>query len=334
MSLIQNYINHIVFVIDKSGSMRGLSREVVKVFDEQISHLATRSKEMNQETRVSVYLFNQDITCLLYDMDVMRLPSIAKHYLATGNTALIDATIKASDDLSLTPEIYADHAFLVYVLTDGQENSSKNSPEKLKLMIETSKDNWTFACLVPDPSGRRYATSYGFPLENTQIWSTTSDGVTKVGEVIRTATDNYMLGRSQGIRSTKSLFQLNTNTLNTKAVKVTLDELPINDFEVFPVQRKAVIQPFVESWTSRPYRKGSAYFQLTKPESVQNYKQILVQEKTTGKVYSGANARQLLGLPDYEVKVSPASHDKYNIFIQSTSVNRNLVPGTLLIVLK
>jgi len=116
--------------------------------------------------------------------------------------------------------------------------------------------------------------------------------------------------------------------------KVTLDELPINDFEVFPVQRKAVIQPFVESWTSRPYRKGSAYFQLTKPESVQNYKQILVQEKTTGKVYSGANARQLLGLPDYEVKVSPASHDKYNIFIQSTSVNRNLVPGTLLIVLK
>jgi Mg-chelatase subunit ChlD len=54
----KHLINHIVFVVDESGSMQLLSKDVVKVFDSQIQHLAQRSQELDQETRVSVYLFN------------------------------------------------------------------------------------------------------------------------------------------------------------------------------------------------------------------------------------------------------------------------------------
>ena len=45
------------------------------------------------------------------------------------------------------------------------------------------------------------------------------------------------------------------------------------------------------------------------------------------------DARQLLGLPDYEVKVSPTSHPNYDLFIQSTSVNRKLLAGQRVMVL-
>lgn len=42
----------------------------------------------------------------------------------------------------------------------------------------------------------------------------------------------------------------------------------------------------------------------------------------------------MLGLPDFEVKVNPASYGQYDIFVQSTSVNRKLIKGTKLLVLK
>jgi hypothetical protein len=59
-----------------------------------------------------------------------------------------------------------------------------------------------------------------------------------------------------------------------------------------------------------------------------------VQDKVTGAIYVGVNARNLLGLPAQEVKVNPANVSAYNIFVQSTSVNRKLPKGTQLIVLK
>jgi hypothetical protein len=42
----------------------------------------------------------------------------------------------------------------------------------------------------------------------------------------------------------------------------------------------------------------------------------------------------VLGLPDYEVTVQPARKPGCTIFFQSTSVNRNLFPGTRLLVMR
>lgn len=332
---IQNYINHVVFVLDASSSMRDLASTVVKVFDNQIKYLAERSVHFQQETRVSVYVFADDVNCLIYDMDVMRLPSLAAHYRADGMTALIDSVMKAADDLGQTPQLYGDHAFLVYVLTDGGENRSRHQPRDLSKMILASKANWTFACLVPDVQGIVAAKQCGFPADNVQVWDASSRaGLEKAGEVIRASTEAFMSGRSKGVRGTTQLFKLQAQALNLKVVKQKLDELSPTDYDLFPVHKEAVIQPFVESWTQKPYRKGSAYYQLSKPEKIQNHKQVVVQNKVNGKLYSGTGARTLLGLPDYEVKVSPADHDKFDIFVQSTSANRKLVAGTKLVVLK
>jgi hypothetical protein len=331
---IQNYINHIVFVIDSSGSMINLSDEVVKVFDAQIEHLANRSKELDQETRVTVYLFNNSVSCLIYDKDVLRLPSLKDYYKVGGGTALIDGTIAALDDLALTPQKYGDHAFLAYVMTDGEENSSKNHSSKLTEKIKNIADNWTVAVLVPNQTGVHEAKKFGFPVNNIQVWSATTGGVEKAGETIKAATDNFMTARAKGMRSTKNLFDLDVSKLTKTAVTSALNELNPADYVLIPVQTNSVIKPLVESWTKNPYVKGSAYYQLSKPETVQSYKQIAVQDKVNGKIYSGVNARSMLNLPSQEVKVNPASHGTYDIFVQSTSVNRKLVKGTKLLVIK
>lgn len=330
----QNYINHIAILLDRSYSMYNLIGEVVKVFDAQIKNLAERSKEMGQETRVTVYQFDDSVECLAYDLDVLRLPDISKEYSARGGTALIDATLKCIDDLEKTATLYGDHSFLILCLTDGEENRSRNASSKLSAKIKSLPDNWTLGVFVPDSIGVSEAKKFGFPANNIQQWSADSKGIKEVGNVLTKVTNSYMTARSQGIRGTKSLFNLDTTTLKTSVVKNLLEELRPSEYSVLPVHKKAVIKPFVESWTGETYRPGSSYYKLTKPETVQAYKQICVQNKRSGKLYSGSNARALLGLPSHEVKINPAQHDDFDLFVQSSSLNRNLVAGTKLIVLK
>jgi len=329
----QNYINHIAFVIDASGSMQGLSQTVVDIFDSQIAYLARRSKELDQETRASVYLFNETTRCLLFDMDVMRLPSLKGLYSADGGTALLDAVAKSIEDLEDTSTLYGDHAFLLYALTDGEENRSTTTPSAISKRINGLADNWTLGVLVPNQRGATEAQRFGFPQSNIQIWEVGSVGLKKVSDVIQTSADTFMRNRALGIRGTKTLFQVDASSLSVTQVKKTLSELKPSDYQVLLVRKEAVIKPFVESWIPTGYVQGSAYYQLTKKETVQGSKQVCIQHKRTGKVYSGHSARQLLGLPSHEVKVEPADFGDYNIYIQSNSSNRKLVAGTNLLVL-
>ncbi len=327
-----NYINHIVLVLDASGSMSGRENEVITVADEQIAHLAQRSRELDQETRITVYTFADTTQCIIYDKDVLRMPSLRGHYRTAGQTALIDATLKSLEDLQKTPELYGDHAFLVYVMTDGGENRSRASSSTLNQRLTNMPVNWTVAALVPNQSGVFEAKKFGFPANNIAVWDATGrDGVREVGETIRRATDSYMTARVSGIRSSNNIFQVDTHNLTPKTVKAVLGEL--HNYDLYPVSREANIRDFVETKTRRDYILGSAYYQLTKKEEIQAQKNVAIRDRISGKIYSGTPARSLLGLPPYEVKVGPDFNPNYDVFVQSTSVNRKLVPGTKLLVL-
>lgn len=330
----QNYINHIALVLDASTSMTGLARELVKVADAQIAYLAQRSKELDQETRVTVYTFADTVQCVIYDKDVLRLPSIAQHYHAEGWTALIDATLKSQEDLERTATLYGDHAFLTFVLTDGQENRSKRHPAELAKLLQLQADNWTVAVLVPDQSGKFEAKKFGFPPDNIAIWdATTVKGVTEAGATIRASTDNFMVGRQTGIRGSRNLFSMGQDVLNSKTVRqAKLEEIPPLTYQTFQVRQVIPIRPFVESQGVR-YRLGKVFYQLSKPEKIQGHKAVVVRHRISGKAYGGPQARELLGLPDTEVTVRPESNNEYDLFIQSTSVNRNLMPNTDVIVM-
>lgn len=330
----QNYINHIALVIDASSSMRYIAHEVIKVADGQIAYLAQRSKELDQETRITVYVFADTVKCVIYDKDVLRLPSISKHYHTSGMTALIDATLKSQDDLALTPEIYGDHAFLTYVLTDGQENRSRNHSATLSDRLKALPEHWTVAVLVPDQLGKFEAKKFGFPADNIAIWDATSTkGITEAGETIRRATDNFMVNRSAGIRGSRSIFSMDANALNKQTIKnANLKPLSKNTYKLLNIDEVVQIREWVQK-NGFEYRLGIAFYQLTKTESIQPQKNIAVLEKATGKIYTGDQARDMLGLPQMEVRVKPEFNPDFDVFIQSTSVNRKLVPGTKLLLL-
>ena len=332
----QRLINHVALVLDGSASMRGHTKKLVKVADEQIRHLALRSEELKQETRVSVYLFDDNVECLIFDMDVMRLPSIQDLYHTGGMTALIDATIRSQEDLSTTSQLYGDHAFLTFVLTDGAENASRNYTSLTMVKhIQNADVNWTLGFLVPDRMGQTYLERLGVSRGNIALWDTGSvDGLMDAAKTIRTATDNFMTARASGVRGTRSVFSTGADAVNRQTVSSTLTPLTPGAYRILPVQERGRIDETIQSHGIN-YSIGIGYYQLTKTETIQPQKNIIVVEKKTGKAYSGPEARHLIGLPDGQnVRVRPDYNPDYNIFVQSTSMNRILLPRTSVLVMR
>ncbi|MER7483597.1 vWA domain-containing protein [Streptomyces sp. NPDC126510] len=345
MSESQNYINHVALVLDASSSMSHLSRKVVEVADQQIAYLARRSRELDQETRVTVYVFADKVECVIYDKDVLRMPSLKQLYRTGGMTALLAAALKSQSELAQTAQVYGDHSFLTFVLTDGQENASHRCPDApardprqlvqaVAEMIRTQQDNWTLAVLVPDQMGKREAMQCGFPKDNIAIWDATStQGLEEAGQVIRQATENFMMGRTQGIRGSRAVFSTGADAVNEDTIKAAgLTPADPSKYQLIPVARDAAIREWVIE-CGHTYTTGGAYYELSKSEKIQARKHIAVLEKKTDRVYTGPQARALLGLPNTEVRVRPDHNDHFTIFVQSTSVNRKLVANTRLLLM-
>ena len=328
----QRLINHVALVLDGSGSMQHQKPNVIKVADEQIRYLAQRSEDLSQETRVSVYVFDDVVECLLFDMDVMRLPSIADLYRVRGMTALIDAAIKSQQDLSTTSQLYGDHAFLTFILTDGGENRSRNTTRALSQVLDNADENWSIGWLVPNAEGRGYVQRLGVSSDSIAIWDASSaKGMLDAGNKIRTATDNFMAGRATGIRGTRSVFGTGADVVNRSTVAHALRPLTTKDYALYDVPAAARIDEFVKG-VRGSYVRGTGYYQLTKTETIQATKQIIVVERLTGRAYSGQQARDLIGLPSRPVRVKPDYNPEYDIYVQSTSINRKLMPKTRLLV--
>lgn len=353
----QNLTNHIAFILDKSLSMRGHAASLIKVTDANIAALARQSQDMKQETRVSIWTFGSSVENLIWDMDVLRLPSIADLYQVEGNTALIRATMESLDDLAMTPEKHGDHSFLVFVLTDGEENWSNvdasgrpdyRSPyvaSALKAKLQSLPENWTVAGMVPNMTGKHNAKQFGFPSDNIAIWDTSSDvGAKEAGEVMLAATTNYMATRATrapGSRGTRNLFQMNTAAATSSAVKqLQVKPLERGKFILIPPpsQDKTVLKDMIED-NGLKFRIGLNYYQLMKPEKIQADKKIaLVRKQRKGvseaDVFVGYEIRDFLGLPDHEVRVGPQSSPDYDIFVQSNSNNRHMMKNQHLLILE
>lgn len=323
----KDLINHVAFVLDASGSMRLHSSALIRVADEQIAYLARRSQEMDQETRVTVYTFADKVHWRIFDKDVLRLPSMKGLYQAAGQTSLIDAVMQSQEDLRKTATMYGDHAFLTYVLTDGAENNShKWTAAQLRDHLRTLQDNETVGLLVPDWQAKQRAEDYGFHRGNIAVWDATSEqGMEEAMQTMRTATDSYMHSRAAGVKSSTGIFTMDPSAVNSKTVSANLKEL--SGFRVERVKDPAVIQPFIES-LGLPFISGRYFFPLIKRERIGGTKELLVRHKVSGKIFGGGAVRQMLGLPDTgDVSVSPQPNGEYDVFVQSTSLNRKLIPG-------
>lgn len=354
----KDLINHVVFLLDASGSMGGREKAVMSVLGQQVDWLVERGDQFDQENRVTIYTFDSGSTgrmrfnCPVFDMDVKRLQDKLKNnvlgnfYTTLGGTPLIDATKRGITELGQTCQLYGDHAFLFFALTDGGETDNRLGGPALAQMIRALPNNWTLAALVPDVMNKWEAERYGFPSGNIAIWNTNSaTGVAEMGAEVKAAMDTYSTLRSKGQTQTGQLFapttaqvQANLKPLDP-ADYLLLRVIPTKGIEI-KIPKKTIlksrpeglkhveIMEFVEA-NGHKYVTGKTFYEVIKSEKIDGNKAVIVVDNETGLAYTGPQARGLVGLDQFSRRVKPVAKDaqgnqKYSIFVQSTSVNRLL----------
>ena len=144
-------LTEVIFILDRSGSMRGLEDDTIGGFNSMIEK---QSKE-DGEAFISTVLFD-DSSEVLYDrVPVGKVePMNDKQYYVRGCTALLDAIGGAIHHISNVHKYAREEdrpeKTLMIITTDGMENASHQyTYDKVKKMVEQvkEKDGWEFLFL-------------------------------------------------------------------------------------------------------------------------------------------------------------------------------------------
>lgn len=328
--------DYIIYVNDHSGSMSRLASAAMKDYNANITATKDAASKYEHDTVVSVigvgYPRDNDVTRQV----VVSNPHVLKpvtDWPVKGGTPLWDGIAAAIELAKSLPDINESHvSVLIQVTTDGQEEHStkfsrwSGGTERLRELIAevTATGRYTFVFRVPK-GGRSRIEPLGVPYDNIQEWETTVEGMAKSTAVQAAATTTYFAARSAGARSSNT-FYTDTSAVN----KSKLKEVDPKEFSLYVVpdySNGIAVRDFILERRTE-FLVGAVYYQLSKSEArVSPSAEILLREVATGKVYEGAEVRKMLGLDTFNnARVHP-NHGggKYDVFIQSSSLNRKLV---------
>jgi hypothetical protein len=333
--------NYVGISRDHSGSMRSIARAAARDYNSKVVSIREASQTNNLDTIVSVVECGYGNTDLVrrdvVNSSAMVLEQINESkYQADGRgTPLWDSVGELIEIFENVPD-YADKtvSFMVMAITDGEENASrKYNAQKIAAKIRelNNTDRWTFVFRVPRGYGRKIA-QLGIPAGNIQEWDQTDAGVAVAAKRDAEAFTTYFTEKSRGVTSTSKFYADLSSVSSSDVAKVAEDiSAQVLLWPVGPADNDKEIRPFVEArLNGAPMLKGSSFYQLTKTEpKVQDYKKIVIRDKKTNLIYGGDATRQMLGLPNYgDVRLAPKDLGNFDVFIQSTSVNRKVTKGS------
>ena len=148
----KNTKTHKVFnliILDESGSMESIKKTIINGFNEVVQTVKGVAKEYPEQAHfITLVTFNSlKTSTLLENESVEKLKEIdERQYNPTAGTPLFDAMGNSISQLRKITQTHSEYNVLVTILTDGEENSSKEYNGKtIKTMVEELKQqNWTF----------------------------------------------------------------------------------------------------------------------------------------------------------------------------------------------
>jgi hypothetical protein len=330
---------YIGFINDHSGSMSSLAKAAIVDYNVTIGAVKDAASREMLDTIVSVVGVGVGNSGYGTERQVViSNPHVLKpvtSWSTDGGTPLYDGIGNMIELFESLPDYGNPNvSFLVLTTTDGQEmHSKKYSADTLARKIAGLQANgrWTFVFRVPEGKSNTITDRLGVSRENIQEWGTTTEGMAKSTAATVQAFDKFYATRAAG-KTSSTVFYADASAVSTKVLQSTLKDISKEvSLYVVPKEDAGIeIRPFVLKHRME-YLKGSAFYQLTKTEArVQETKLILIRERAyPNRVYSGTEARQMIGLPTKgNVRLHPGDHGNFDLFIQSTSINRKLVGET------
>jgi hypothetical protein len=330
--------NYIGIVKDHSASMRPHVNLARRDYHNLVADIKEETQKHGIDTIVSVVKcgvgFKATVQREIVNSSITTLRP-AQSYITDGHaTPLWDSVGELIKIFEAVPDLEnREVSFLLSIITDGQENNSKRWDSlqlRNKILELQATDRWSFIFRVPYGYATLLQDLLGVPAGNILEWEQTERGWGEATQRTSIGLHNYYSGLHSGTTSTNKFF---ADTSNLKIVDIKREMKDISrEVTIWQVSHPSVIRDFIEEKTQKPYIKGTVYYELVKTETVQDHKNLIIRKKdSTGAVYAGHAARHLLGLPDYgNIRLAPKNHGAgaWEIFIQSTSVNRVLPSGT------
>jgi len=172
-----------VFILDRSGSMRGLEADTVGGFNSLID----KQKQTTGEALVSLVLFDDQFEVVHHRRVIADLEPLTKDtYYVRGSTALVDAVARGIEKIKhVHRQLGIDNTpekTMFVITTDGQENASKQyNTHQLKRLIseQQEKFGWEFLFLGANIDSFATAMSLGIQRNRAANFEANEEGIKK-----------------------------------------------------------------------------------------------------------------------------------------------------------
>ena len=200
-------------IIDRSGSMAGMERQVVSGYNEQLQAAqGIQRKYPDQEIIMGLRFFDEHVGNNIADFRLVDqlLPLSMHDYQLGGTTALLDAIGKSIYDIKTRfghQIMNEDTSVVVIIITDGYENASRMyTYEDIRRMVTeleaTEKGSFTFMGAGLDAIGASQA--FGINPENTLSFDK-SDYARVSKQYFEQAAESYASSKERNIKSNNFL---------------------------------------------------------------------------------------------------------------------------------
>lgn len=200
---------HNLIILDESGSMNTIKETIIRGFNELVQTIKGIEKQFpDQEHFITFITFNGLGQKMLHFMDpaskIMEINS--QNYNPDANTPLFDAMGFAINILKRGLENQTEYNVLVTILTDGEENASREfSSNDIKNMVEKLKqDRWTFTYIGTDHDVAKVASKLS--IDNTLAFNKDEEGIHKMFEKEQCARANYSVRISKNEDTSENYF--------------------------------------------------------------------------------------------------------------------------------
>lgn len=196
------------FILDKSGSMTSVWDATISGFNEYLQGL----KNQKGSIRFSLTLFDTVSIEKRYNNVSLEevKPLNRDSYIPNGGTPLYDAVISSVEDLcSQLKDSHKNPAVAVVIMTDGQENASKEHTEKcLKEIVELLEKTgeYTFAYMGANQDAWANAAKIGISSGNTMSWNSTMEGTGTAFRSLAMASADYAANINAGAKGMTTAF--------------------------------------------------------------------------------------------------------------------------------
>lgn len=189
---------YVLFILDESGSMETIKRQTIDGINEQIQEL---KKTEAIDTYVSFIKFSSTPETLYWNKPLNEVELLSdENYIPNGMTAMLDAVgqgvSKLRNEISLKND---DITFLVIIVSDGAENSSKEYtwPMVQQIISECKEDKaWTITYMGANQDLSIINSSLGIDIGNILNYTADNTGTQTGFNIMSSSVGNYRMTRS------------------------------------------------------------------------------------------------------------------------------------------